>query len=191
MKETLSTYGPLAIGVLGGFFGIWQLAIRIRNDLKLKVWEKRADTYTKYLAKLESIHRRVMIDYAQYTGTTMTSFLARMLETPEDTQPLLDLQQSLSQMMSKLITAVSESKEELVSLRLLSSDSLLAKLDAYTSLADKQLGGFADFMAKIKLLDPNMSNLVQEFSQQQAELGLDEMRKDIEKTMREELRVRQ
>lgn len=179
---------PIIIAVVGWVIAIWQTINANRNKKNAIIFENRLKIYNEYFKKIDDINERLMVDFQDFIGPTIGKVFDKILNDPENsTTELLNMQQALSDVISKSAKTITQTTQELQNLRFIASQKTLKILDEYKILAESQLNILPEILttidfSQVQNFDISMNNDLKEIGQK-----LIETRNRLEKQMREDL----
>ena len=174
--------------VIAGIVGVLHLRLRRKYESEAKLREMRFKVYREYLAKLDSIHENLRLDFGEFNRIFQDVFESILQQNPAG-KPLIELQRHLSEFSNKSIGAANQSVNELNGLRLVCSQSILNILDEYIKLAKEQLDESGHMLKSINFLIPSSFSYIESFAAKNnfKHLRLDQLKSEIHLLMRQDI----
>ncbi len=181
----------IALAFLGWVIAIWQSIVAFKQKKKSVVFENRLQIYNDYFQKIDDINERLMIDFQEFIGPTITNFLIQVLRDPESSdQLIIELQKATSEVTIKASKTISQSEQELQKLRFIASEKTLMILDKYRDLAKSQIDLLSEVFETIDI--QNFQNFDASQNQRLVSVGenLIQTKNELELQMRKDLGIK-
>ena len=132
-SDLLIRYSGYLIGFLGFAYGLIQWILKNRAEMKAKSREMKYQIYKEYLIKLERINNKLNREFNDdFLKKVTLDTYNKIVTTPEQSEnALIEMQKSLSELMSNIYLDYNSALEELTGLRIVCNKTILKYLDEY------------------------------------------------------------
>lgn len=181
----------IALGIVGWCLAIWQSVVAYKHKKESVLFENRLKIYNDYFQKIDDINERLMIDFQEFIGPTISNFLINVLQNPESSDDLIiELQKATSEVTIKASKTISQSEQELQKLRFIATEKTLSILDRYRDLAKSQLDLISEVFGSIDI--QKFQNFDASQNQKLVAVGqnLIETKNELELQMRKDLGIK-
>lgn len=161
-----------------------------KRERDVKLLDIRTKAYTEYFRKYEDAAQSVGNDYEEFSQVTLKNEFLKLLEADSSNEAIVEFQEAVGEFPNKIQTAHRKSTEEITTLKVLGSSTLLALTNEFEKLNQEILELSSSWLNEMQqaLIQPDFeSPIAQELTIKGAKAK--SLKEEIINQMRKELKL--
>jgi hypothetical protein len=132
--------------------------LKYKREREERLFEARKEAYKEYFKKIEGAVSDAGQEYERFSREVMPKAFLKLLQSNNSPESIVEFQQTVGDFPLRIQTAYRKSVEEITSLQLLCSETLLGMTERFEELNRKLLDKSTKWLGELKttMLNPNV-----------------------------------